>query len=90
MPMLSVTLKLSAETAQRLRRKASLSGQSLESYLLRLAEQEAQATGDDVALHTKNGANPSRSRTDVPTSLPLWDGVVVGSLSRRELYEDVD
>lgn len=77
--MPNVTLTIPSETANRLRQKASRDGLSLETYLARLAEREAQSA---------NGAVPAT--TDGPIALPLWEGTVHGSLSRRELYDDVD
>lgn len=73
--MPTVTLQLPPEVDRRLRRKATDTGQTLESFLLGLAEAAA-------------GAEATRAAGDAP-ALPKWDGEVLGSMSRRELYDDV-
>jgi hypothetical protein len=78
--MPSVTLQLPADTATRLRQKASLDGQSLETYLVRLAE---------AAALELNGT-PATVANAVSINLPTWEGTVLTSLSRRELYDDVN
>lgn len=74
--MPTVTLQLPPEVDRRLRRQATDTGQTLESYLLGLAE---AAAAPEVAGPPDDG----------PAALPRWDGVVLGSMSRRELYDDV-
>jgi hypothetical protein len=44
--MASVTLHLAAETEQKLRAKAALTGQTLVAYLEQLADRDAQGKGD--------------------------------------------
>jgi hypothetical protein len=78
--MPSVTLQLPVETVRRLRHRADQEGQTLETYLLHLAETAAEEI---------NGA-PSAAAKKVPRELPIWEGRILGSLSRRELYDDVD
>jgi hypothetical protein len=83
--MTSVTLTIPPETANCLRQKASRDGLSLESYLLRLAEREADAGNRAIASSDAIGPITTRG-----PDLPLWDGTVLGTLSRQELYDDVD
>jgi hypothetical protein len=89
MPMPSVILDLPPDTAQRLRQRAGLAGQSLEAYLLLLAENEARAVAGPP-VQTVNGSVANGPSAQGPPDLPMWEGKVVGSLTRRELYEDVD
>jgi hypothetical protein len=69
-----VTLQLTPDTERKLREQAGLLGQTLEAYLQQLAEKAVT-----------NGAHP----TPAPGGIVQWEGVVLGTLSRRELYEDV-
>jgi hypothetical protein len=72
--MSRVTLELPSDTERKLREKARLSGQTLETYLQALAE---QAAANDVGPASAVG-------------IAQWEGTVLGNLSRRELYDDVD
>jgi len=51
---------MSADVEQRLRQKAALNGQTLETYLEKLVEQEAQA-------ETGTSGQPKRSPDEMPT-----------------------
>jgi hypothetical protein len=75
--MSRVTLQLTPDTERKLREKASLLGQTLEVYLQQLAEKAVT-----------NGAHPTPAPDDTP-GIVQWEGAVLGTLSRRELYEDV-
>lgn len=70
-----VTLQFTPDTERKLREQAHRLGQTLEVYLQQLAERAVT-----------NGAHPPPA---VAPGVVQWEGVVLGTLSRRELYEDV-
>jgi hypothetical protein len=72
--MSRVTLEVPSDTERKFREKARLFGQTLETYLQTLAEQAAA-----------KDASPSPA-----VGIAQWEGTVLGNLSRRELYDDVD
>jgi hypothetical protein len=75
--MSNVTLQFAPDMERKLREKASLLGQTLEAYLQQLAEKAVV-----------NGAPPASAPGHTP-GIVQWEGVVLGTLSRRELYDDV-
>jgi hypothetical protein len=70
-----VSLEISAKTEALIAAKAQEKGLSIDAFLERLLI-------DAGPLHLGNGNGP-------PPELPVWHLGVIGSLHRRDIYDDV-
>jgi hypothetical protein len=82
-----VTLNLSADTEQALRAKARRTGQTLELYLQRLAEEDALARSD--AAPPPDQAEFERRLEELAEGLPPLPGLPA-DFSRAAIYAERD